>query len=158
MQRAFAPMADLKRGAIANPDENRMVISKSGGTKETRNGMLEAEAAYLRAGLMFGKHAVAITGAGSELDKYAANNGWLRRFPMWDWVGGRTSELPAVGLLPAALQGVEIDRLFPEHKACDEITGGNNVKVNPSARLALMWYFDGNGKGSETFSATYRKA
>ena len=38
--------------------------------------------------------------------------GWLARFPMWDWVGGRTSELSAVGLLPAALQGLDIDALL----------------------------------------------
>jgi glucose-6-phosphate isomerase len=48
-----------------------VVISKSGGTKETRNGMLEAAVAYEKAGLNFGRHAVAVTGPGSELDKYA---------------------------------------------------------------------------------------
>ena len=42
-----------------------VVISKSGGTKETRNGMLEAQTAYQKAGLSFAKHAVAVTGAGS---------------------------------------------------------------------------------------------
>ena len=41
-----------------------VVVSKSGGTAETRNGMLEAQAAYEKAGLDFGKHAVAVTGAG----------------------------------------------------------------------------------------------
>src|SRR5476651_523482 len=70
-----------------------VVISKSGGTKETRNGMLEAASRYQQAGLDFGKHAVAVTGVGSELDKYAEKNGWLTRFPMHDWVGeiGRAS-------------------------------------------------------------------
>ncbi len=72
-----------------------IVISKSGGTKETRNGMLVAKAAFEKAGLDFGKHTVAVTSAGSELDKYAMQNKWLERFPMWDWVGGRTSELSA---------------------------------------------------------------
>src|ERR1043165_1492318 len=33
-----------------------VVISKSGGTPETRNGMLEASAAYEKMGLNFGKH------------------------------------------------------------------------------------------------------
>ncbi|MFS8070428.1 MAG: glucose-6-phosphate isomerase, partial [Byssovorax sp.] len=86
-----------------------VVISKSGGTKETRNGMLEARAQYERVGLTFAKHAVAVTGDGSELDRYAVKEGFVARFPMWDWVGGRTSELSAVGLLPAALQGLDID-------------------------------------------------
>src|SRR6185295_19377187 len=38
-----------------------IVISKSGGTKETRNGMLIAKTAYEKASLNFGKHAVAVT-------------------------------------------------------------------------------------------------
>ena len=40
-----------------------IVISKSGGTKETRNGMLEIQAAYDEAGLSFSDHAVAVRGA-----------------------------------------------------------------------------------------------
>ena len=124
-----------------------LVTSKSGGTKETRNGMLEVQAAYERAGLHFGKHAVAVTGTNSELDRYASKNDWQRRFAMWDWVGGRTSEMSAVGLLPAALQGIDIDRLLSGAKACDDITRQNDVKANPSVQLSLAWYYCGNGKG-----------
>src|SRR5688572_28792519 len=65
-----------------------IVISKSGGTVETRNGMLEAAAAFKAAGLDYPKHFVAVTGEGSKLDQTATNEGWLARFPMWDWVGG----------------------------------------------------------------------
>jgi glucose-6-phosphate isomerase len=124
-----------------------LIVSKSGGTKETRNGMLEAKAAYERAGLSFEAHAVAVTGSGSELDKAAV--GWIRRFPMWDWVGGRTSETSAVGLLPAALQGISIDSLLAGAKACDEATRTAKVEGNPAAQLALMWYYVGGGKGSK---------
>ena len=46
-----------------------VVISKSGGTPETRNGMLEAAAAYAARGLDFGPHAVAVTQEGSALDR-----------------------------------------------------------------------------------------
>jgi glucose-6-phosphate isomerase len=42
------------------------VVSKSGGTKETRNGMLEAEVRFKEKGLQFNKHAVAVTGVGSD--------------------------------------------------------------------------------------------
>src|SRR5262249_15061319 len=110
-------------------------------------GMLEAEAAYRRAGLQFPGHAVAVTSVGSELGKYA--QGWLARFPMWDWVGGRTSELSAVGLLPAALQGLAIDSMLSGAKACDEVTRLFNVKANPAGQLALMFYYIGNGKGEK---------
>jgi glucose-6-phosphate isomerase len=126
-----------------------VVISKSGGTKETRNGMLVAQAAYEKAGLKFGQHAVAITMSGSELDKLSLANQWIERFPMWDWVGGRTSELSAVGLLPAALQGIDVDDLLEGGKKIDIVTRTKNVKENPAAQLALAWYVSGNGKGTK---------
>jgi glucose-6-phosphate isomerase len=126
-----------------------IIVSKSGGTKETRNGMLIARAAFEKAGLRFGQHSVAITTQGSELDKYAVENNWITRFPMWDWVGGRTSELSAVGLLPAALQGFDLDGLLAGARECDELIRTPNVKLNPAAQLALAWYESGNGKGTK---------
>ena len=53
------------KGALS--ETMTIVISKSGGTIETRNGMLEAKAAYQSKGLRFEKHAVAITEANSDL-------------------------------------------------------------------------------------------
>jgi len=126
-----------------------LVISKSGSTKETRNGMLEAKAAYLRAGLDFSQHAVAVTGAGSELDRLARAEGWLERFPMWDWVGGRTSVTSAVGLLPAALQGIDITRLLAGAKAADEVTSSTDTLRNPAAVMALMWHYATGGRGTK---------
>ncbi len=126
-----------------------IIISKSGGTKETRNGMLIAQAAYEKAGLNFAQHAVAVTMAGSELDKYAEANKWITRFPMWDWIGGRTSELSAVGLLPAALQGIDIDGLLAGAKLADDASRSKTVNRNPSALLALAWFASGNGKGTK---------
>ena len=126
-----------------------IVISKSGGTKETRNGMLVAQAAYEKAGLDFGRHAVAVTMFGSELDKYTLANKWLERFPMWDWIGGRTSELSAVGLLPAALQGIDIDGLLAGARTIDILTRTKSVATNPAAQLALAWFASGNGKGTK---------
>jgi glucose-6-phosphate isomerase len=111
--------------------------------------MLEAGAAYQRAGLDFGRHAVAVTGVGSNLDKIAVADLWLARFPMWDWVGGRTSETSDVGLLPMALQGFDIDAFLKGAMECDKVTRINNVKVNPAAQLALLWYYIGNGKGTK---------
>jgi glucose-6-phosphate isomerase len=126
-----------------------IVISKSGGTKETRNGMLVAKAAYETAGYDFGSHAVATTMVGSDLDKYATENKWLARFPMWDWIGGRTSELSAVGLLPAALQGIDINNLLSGACEIDKATRNENVNANPALQLALAWFTSGNGKGTK---------
>ncbi len=126
-----------------------LIISKSGGTKETRNGMLEIAGAYRSAGLDFARHAVAITGHGSELDKLADRDGWIARFPMWDWVGGRTSETSAVGLLPAALQGIDVAAFLAGARECDEITRQPDPRRNPAALLATAWYWAGKGRGEK---------
>jgi glucose-6-phosphate isomerase len=126
-----------------------LVISKSGGTPETRNGMIEAKAAYDAAGLDFGKHAVAITGTGSKLDKYASEHGFITTFPMEDWVGGRTSVMSTVGLVPAALQGIDIDEFLAGAAAMDAETRKTDASNNAAMRLALCWYAAGNGKGEK---------
>lgn len=130
-------------------DTLAIVISKSGGTIETRNGMLEVASAYRKAGLSFERQAVAVTGAGSSLDEKAKKESWLRIFPMWDWVGGRTSVLSAVGLLPAALQGLNIDALLRGAAICDEATRSKKTTLNPAALLALSWHHATNGRGAK---------
>lgn len=137
--------------AIGNglPQTVALVISKSGGTAETRNGMLEAAAAFKAAGLDPAKHFVAITGVGSKLDDVAIDEDWLARFPMWDWVGGRTSELAAVGLLPAALQGIDIAGMLSGAAAMDELTRRPRLRENPAALLAAAWYLGTDGRGAK---------
>ena len=124
-----------------------VVVSKSGGTAETRNGMLEAKARYADADLAFARHAVAVTSDGSKLHQMASDEGWLAIFPMWDWVGGRTSVTSAVGLLPAALQGLDIDALLAGAAAMDELTRRKEISRNPAALLSLMWHWAGGGRG-----------
>jgi len=126
-----------------------LVISKSGGTPEPRNGMIEVQKAFALQNLDFPQQAVAITGVGSNLDKLAKFQRWLATFPMEDWVGGRTSEMSAVGLLPAALQGIAIRDMLAGAKQMDGATRVPNLKHNPAALLALSWYYAGNGKGEK---------
>lgn len=128
-----------------------VVISKSGKTKETRNGMLEAQEAYAHQGLKFAAHAVAVTGEDDKSDLFltAKKEGWLETFPMWDWVGGRTSVTSAVGLLPAALQGIDIESFLSGAAACDIVTRSQSVTGNPAALLALTWFHGTNGQGEK---------
>jgi glucose-6-phosphate isomerase len=124
-----------------------IVVSKSGGTPETRNGMLVAQRAYQDAGLDFAKHAATVTEPGSHLEKLAA--GWLARFPIWDWVGGRTSLFSPVGLLPAALLGFDWRGLLKGAAEMDERTRPTrgDPKQNPSLQLALAWYHQTERRG-----------
>ena len=105
--------------------------------------------AFKAAGLDFAKQAVAITQAGSAMDAVALREGWLARFPMWDWVGGRTCELCAVGLLPAALQGLDIQAMLDGAAAMDAVTRKPRRRRNPAALLALMWHFAATGGGAK---------
>lgn len=124
-----------------------IVTSKSGRTLETRNGLLETRVVYEQYGLNFAQHAVAVTGVDSPLEQIARSEGWLAVFPVPDWVGGRTSEFSAVGLLPAALQGIDIDALLDGARVMDEATRLPSLNRNPAALLALSWYWAGNGRG-----------
>jgi glucose-6-phosphate isomerase len=126
-----------------------IVISKSGGTPEPRNAMLLVEQAFRKEDLDFAKRAVAITMPGSELDHTATAQGWLARFPMFDWVGGRTSVLSAVGLFPAALQGLDVDGLLAGAADCDAATRRHDLRANPAAMMALMWHHATGGKGQK---------
>ena len=111
--------------------------------------MIEVQAAYHAQNLNFPAYAVAITGTGSQLDRVAQSQGWIDRFPMPDWVGGRTSELSVVGLLPAALQGIDIHAMLDGAREMDNATRIPDLKTNPAALLALAWYASGHGKGEK---------
>ncbi len=124
-----------------------VVISKSGGTPETRNGFLLVREAFEAEGLVFEHQAVAITQAGSALHR--ESEGWLAQLPMWDWVGGRTSVTSVVGLLPAALQGIDTSELLAGARAMDAATRVPDAAKNPAALLALAWHHAGNGRGDK---------
>lgn len=122
-----------------------LCISKSGRTPETRNALLEVEAAFARAEVPFAEHAIAISQEGSDLWNHAA--AWKARLPMWDWVGGRSSVTSAVGLLPLALQGVAIEDFLEGASAMDVCTRRTHFLENPAMMLAEAWYQLGEGHG-----------
>ncbi len=143
MYRLFDSLGDQLMNTLV------LVVSKSGGTPETRNGMLETQAEFKRRGLDFAAQAVAITGEGSKLDKTFDKEGWLARFPMDDWVGGRTSVMSAVGLLPAALQGVDIIAFLDGASAMDRVTRSHGTAQNMAAQLAACWLHATGGRGGQ---------
>ncbi len=143
MDRIFAALAGQWEKTLV------LVISKSGGTLETRNGMEETRRQYVAEGLSFASHAVAVTMAGSQLDNLRKREDWLGAYPLWDWVGGRTSVLSPVGLLPLALQGIDIEGLLEGAAACDVLTRRRSAPDNPAALMAAVWYHITGGKGGK---------
>ena len=134
--------------SVMDPERTlHLVISKSGGTQETRNNMIAMEQFYASRNLKFGDHAVAVTMKDSQLYCHAVEANYLKIFNMADSVGGRTSETAIVGHLPAALTGIDFKTFLAGACAMDEWTRSKDYSANPAMMLAAMWYIAGNGKG-----------
>ena len=125
-----------------------LVTSKSGSTPEPLNCTKIVRAAFAARGLDFARQAVAVTGAGSKLDHEAAD--WLARFPMWDWVGGRTSLWSAVGLVPGMLEGLDMDAVLDGARAMDALTRRRDAASNPAALLSIYWWEQCGGRGERS--------
>jgi transaldolase / glucose-6-phosphate isomerase len=85
-----------------------VVSSKSGSTLETRS---HADYFFERTGGR-GERFVAVTDPGSELERLAAERGFLHVFPGEPTIGGRYSALSVFGLVPAMLMGLDLRRLL----------------------------------------------
>lgn len=133
---------------VMEPEKTlHLVISKSGGTQETKNNMIAMEKFYASRGLDFGKCAVAVTMKDSSLYQHAKENNWLEIFEMAESIGGRTSETAIVGHLPAALTGIDFGKFLAGACDMDAWTRNADFRNNPALFLAAMWYLSGNGKG-----------
>src|SRR5207237_854560 len=91
-----------------------LVSSKSGTTTEmlALYRFFRAEADQEKDAAAGGRQFVAITDAGTPLEKLAAESGFRRTFINDPRIGGRFSALSFFGLVPAALIGVDVGRLL----------------------------------------------
>jgi len=114
-----------------------VVASKSGGTTETacfhayfyeRLQELDGERA--------GQHFVAITDEGSSLEAEAQDEGFRAIFINPGDIGGRYSALSFFGLVPAALMGVDLERLLDGVRAM-AVACGPDVPAAQSPALRL---------------------
>lgn len=117
------------------------VISKSGGTLETaavfRLLRERAEQCY---GEDASQHIVATTDASQgKLRKLADKKGY-DTFVIPDDVGGRYSVLTPVGLLPAAVMGIDIKQLVQGAKDMAELCQHKSLKENPAYLYAALQY------------------
>ncbi|MEM6330945.1 MAG: glucose-6-phosphate isomerase [Planctomycetota bacterium] len=100
-----------------------VVISKSGGTLETAAALrvfLRELQASLPSGAELPEFLVPVTGKSGKLFDLSTALGCQEIYAVPDGVGGRFSVLSAVGLLPAAVMGLDIVKLLEGAKAMNQ--------------------------------------
>jgi RpiB/LacA/LacB family sugar-phosphate isomerase len=113
-----------------------LVSSKSGTTIETMALYRFFKAEVERAVGPPGRHFAAITDPGSPLERLATEEGFRRAFENPPDIGGRYSALSYVGLVPAALLGVDVGRLLERARSMAAECGPSvPVARNPALRL-----------------------
>jgi transaldolase/glucose-6-phosphate isomerase len=128
------------RGLEASIDLDRTLFisaSKSGSTLETRS---HTDYFWERVGKR-GASFVAITDPGSELERTAVERGFRRVFNGEPTIGGRYSALSPFGIVPAALMGIDIERLLANAGRMTELCrkADGNPGYELGRELATGW-------------------
>lgn len=124
------------------------IISKSGATSETMAQYLIVSDLLKKAGLDVKYHVIFTTDAAKgNLVKISKELGGVKSYVLPDGVGGRFSELSPVGLLPAAVLGIDIKLLLKGAAYMDKICKSSDLKKNPALICATLQYISmKNGK------------
>jgi glucose-6-phosphate isomerase len=117
-----------------------IVASKSGSTVETLSQYQYFADRLQRAGVAQpGRHFVAITDAGSRLDRLAQEQSFRRIFRNPADIGGRYSALSFFGLVPAALWGVDVNAVLDSASEMAAASGPQAPpETNPALRLGAL--------------------
>lgn len=124
------------------------VITKSGATSETMSQyLIIMDLLKKKFGDKAKEHMIATTSAKKgNLIKIAQEEG-LKTFYIPDGVGGRFSELCPVGLLPAAVLGIDIKVMLEGAAFMDKICKSKDYRKNPALIAALLQFMSmKNGK------------
>lgn len=117
-----------------------LVITKSGGTPETVSQYLYFSQKVEHIGFERKDHFVFITDPEKGLLREDAKKMGIPSFPIPDNVGGRFSVLSAVGLVPAALLGIDIVKLLQGARDMREKFLSENMEENLPFRFAAIQY------------------
>ena len=124
------------------------VVTKSGGTAETMSQyLIISELLKKEVGAGWNKHIVATTDqTKGNLIKLAQKEGF-ELFYIPSGVGGRFSELCPVGLLPAAVCGIDIRAMLEGAAAMDARCKSHDVWKNPALLEAVLQYIASQDMG-----------
>lgn len=115
-----------------------LVISKSGGTAETMAQYLLVRARLEAAGLPLARHLVFVTDPLRGLLRPIAEREGIPVFSVPANVGGRYSIFTPVGMLPAALVGIDTAALLAGAREVVQRAASQNLAVNGAAVFALL--------------------
>ncbi len=125
------------------------VVSKSGTTAETMSQYLVVRhrlSPLLKDEGAIGRHLVFTTDPEKGVLRDLAREEGVPTFPVPPNVGGRFSVLSAVGLLPAALVGIDIDALLAGARDMAERCRTDDLSANPAGLFAILqWLADTGG-------------
>ena len=118
------------------------VISKSGATSETMAQYLIIADALEKRGLSLPEHMIFTTDAsrGNLIKIDEKYGGKFKKYVLPDGVGGRFSELCPVGLLPAAVLGIDIKGMLAGAAYMDGVCNKPSVSKNPALACAALQY------------------
>lgn len=117
------------------------VVSKSGGTAETMSQFLIVREKLEEAiGDGYRRHLLFTTDPEKGVLRQLAKEEGIAALPIPANVGGRFSVLSAVGLLPAAMTGIDIRALLAGARAMDERCRSPELLENPAAVYAVLQY------------------
>ncbi|MDE6075146.1 MAG: glucose-6-phosphate isomerase, partial [Clostridia bacterium] len=122
------------------------VISKSGATSETMTQYLIISDILKKAGVDLAENMIFTTDAcrGNLIKIDNALGGKVKKYILPDGVGGRFSELCPVGLLPAAVLGIDIKGLLAGAAYMDSVCSKPTINSNPALACATLMYLTMN--------------
>lgn len=124
------------------------VITKSGSTAETMSQfMIIKDRLQELLGDDYRKNVVATTDKERGILRQLANEEGYKTFVVPDDVGGRFSVFSAVGLVPLALVGIDIDEIIKGIKIMDLALKNTDINNNIAAQNALIHYLMDVEKG-----------
>lgn len=126
------------------------VITKSGDTAETMSQFLIVKDRLEKElGDDYRKNIVATTDKKTGILRQIAEQEGYKTFVVPDDVGGRFSVFSAVGLLPFALLGLDIDEITNGIKDMDLALKNTDIRENIAAQNALIQYLMDTKKGKD---------
>jgi glucose-6-phosphate isomerase len=130
---------DAVRAAMENAATSLFIFaSKSGSTIEPSAMAAEARRRVTAAGHEWGTRVVAITDDNSALHARARAERYRDVFINPGDIGGRYSALSFFGLVPAALMGVDLERLVATAREMESACRRTDVRDNPGLTLGAM--------------------